>query len=80
MAKYTEISSIEELDLVQKRLKDSIQQKGRQISGSFSDIQSFYKPSNLLTTGIRKFTEGTPVDIYLIDIVRRLIRKRTETE
>jgi len=78
MARYNEIKSIEELDAVQRRLKEEIKSKGQKISNSISDVQSFYKPANIVTRGLRSVTEGTPIDIYLINMVRRFIAKRSE--
>ena len=78
MARYNEIRSIEELDAVQRKLKSQIEAKQQKISNSFVEAQSFYKPANIVTRGIRSVTEGTPIDIYIINMIRRFIAKRSE--
>lgn len=78
MARYIDIKSIDELNTVQKKLHQEIKEKGNQVSSSFSNIRSFYRPGNMLSVGIRSITDGEPVDSYLINFVRKLIRRRSE--
>lgn len=78
MAKYTQIRNIEELESVQRSLKGSIDRKGKEITGSLSNIQGFYTPTNMVSMGIKKVTESIPMDIYLVSLVKRLLSKRKD--
>ncbi|MCQ2146714.1 MAG: hypothetical protein MJZ16_04270 [Bacteroidales bacterium] len=78
MAKYNQIRNIEELESVQRSLKGSIERKGKEITGSLSNVQGFYTPTNMVSMGIKKVTESIPMDIYLVSLVKRLLSKRKE--
>jgi len=76
MAKYNQIRNIEELESVQRSLKGSIDRKGKEITGSISNIQGFYTPTNMVSMGIKKVSENIPMDVYLISLVKKILGKK----
>ena len=74
--RYSEISSIEELDRAIESNRDAIRHKGRVLSRRYSRIKEYYSPSTLAVEGIKRFVGLLPLPEFIVRRIGRAIRRK----
>ena len=74
--RYSEISSIEELDRAIESNRDAIRHKGRVLSRRYSRIKEYYSPSALAVEGIKRFIGVLPLPEFILRRLGKVLRRK----
>lgn len=75
MTNYKDIKNLEDLDKAQKQLQKKLRKKEKRISKDFDGVKDSFTPINLFATGLHSVSGNFPLDIYLLNLVRKLKKK-----
>ena len=73
--KYSEIKTLDELELAQKQVKKNLDSKGKAVQHSFADMKESYSPGNLLLSGLKSVSSYIPIDHLILSTVRTIKRR-----
>ena len=75
MIEYKDIKNLEDLDKAHKQLQQKLKKKEKRISKDVVGVKDSFTPMNLFAAGLRRASPEVPLDLYLLNFVRKLKRR-----
>jgi len=75
MNKYTDIRNLEDLEKAHKQLQKKLKKKEKGITKNIEGVKDSFTPMNLFATGLHGVSSNIPLDLYLLNLVRKLKKR-----